>query len=228
MPTVDQQIEELFIAQAHLGHKTNRIHPRARQFIYKIENGTSIIDLTQTASFLQNAEEYVKALGKEGKTLLVVATKKIANPYVFELCRTKGVSYIVTKWPAGLLTNFENIMRNVKKLSGMQEDQKNGNWEKLVKHERMALQKEMVKLERHYGGLLNLKALPDALYVVDIKKEKNAVGEATKMHIPVVAITDTNADPQYITYPIPANDDSATTIEYITNRIIEAYTKNRK
>lgn len=227
MATVNKQIEELFEAQAHLGHKTNRIHPRSRKYIYKVENGVSIIDLSQTVELFTKAKEFSAQLGEAGKTFLVVATKKIASSFVEETAKKNDVPYIVTKWPAGFISNFETLLKNINKLKKMKEDKEAGEWAKLVKHEQTELGRELAKLERNYGGLVSLTALPDALFIVDIKKEKNAVKEACAVHIPVVAITDTNVNPDSIDYPIPANDDSLTSIEYITTQVIEAYTKAR-
>ena len=225
MPNTTVQIEELFEAQAHLGHKTNRIHPRARKFIYKIENGVSIIDLTQTANYLEEAKKFVEKLAKESKTLVVVATKKVAAKEIEGECRKHNIPFITSKWPAGFLTNFETLLKNVKKLRDMKVAKEAGEWTKLVKHEQSKLNKELSKLERHYGGLVSLDKIPDALFVVDLKKEKNAVKEAKDINIPLVAITDTNVSPDLVTYPIPANDDALPSIQYIVRQIISSYTK---
>lgn len=218
-------IEELFNAQAHLGHKTNRVHPKAKQFIYRIENGVSIIDLTLTVNYLEEAKKYAEKLAQEGKTLVVVATKKIAAKEVEEECRKHNIHFITSKWPAGFLTNFETLLKNVKKLREMKAAKENGEWNKLVKHEQSELNKQLSKLERHYGGLINLDKLPDALFVIDVKKEKNAVKEANDMRIPTIAISDTNVSPDSVTYPIPANDDALPSIQYIVKEIISSYTK---
>lgn len=216
-------INELFEAGSHLGHKTDRIHPRAKKYIYKIENGVSIIDLTKTEDLMQKATKFVEDVGKAKKVLLVVVTKKIASFVVKNLCQENNITYVTVKWPAGLLTNFSMIIKNVKKLIDMKESRDKGEWSKFVKHEQMQMHKEIIRLERFYGGLTNLKKLPDALFVVDMKKEKNAVKEARELKIPIIAIADTNVDPDTVDYPIPANDDLLTSIEYITNKIIKAY-----
>ncbi len=221
-------IEELFETKAHLGHKTNRVHPKAKKYIYTVENAVSIIDLTKTVSLLENAKEFLTKLSKENKKLLVVVTKKIAAAKIQTLSLENRIPYVTNKWPGGLLTNFETINKNVKKLIQMKKDKDEGNWQKFVKHDRVKLEKEVSKLEKNYGGLLKLEKLPDALFIVDLKKEKNALSEALRMKIPVVAIVDTNVDPDLIDYPIPANDDSLSSIEYITNKLIEAYTAKQK
>ena len=219
----DRQVKELFAAGAHLGHKANRVHPKTNKYIYSFENGVSIIDLTKTVIFLEKAKQFVSELGKNEKVLLVVSTKKIVSNLTQELCLKNNLPFVNTKWPAGLLTNFEMIIKNVKKLNSMKEEKEKGEWSKFVKHEQVQLDKELKKLEKFYGGIANLKKLPDALFVIDIKKEKNSVKEAGEMKIPIVAVTDTNVDPDPIDYPIPGNDDSATSIEYFLKEIIEAY-----
>lgn len=221
------QIVKLFEAGSHLGHKTNRVHPKTKKYIYTIENGVSIIDLTQTYSALEQAKQFAKQLAKEGKTLLVVITKKIVSSFVQEICKKNQLAYITIKWPAGLLTNFKTLTKNINTLNQMREEKEKGEWEKFVKHERTGLQKKLNKLERLYGGIATLNKLPDALFVVDIKKEKNAVKEAGEKNIPVVAIVDTNADPAPISYPVVANDDSITSIEYLSTEIISAYAEGK-
>jgi len=225
----DQKLlEELFKAQAHLGHKTNRIHPKAKKYIYRIENGVSIIDLTLTVPLLKKAQEYIAKLASEKKVVLFVATKKIASNILTDLCLKNNMPYISTKWPAGFLTNFETLMKNIKKMREMIKARDEGEWKKLVKFEQSQLTKKLVKLQRLYGGLINIETVPDALCLVDIKKEKNALIEAKTKSIPVIAIVDTNVDPADVAYPIPANDDSLTSIEYILKLLVESYVKVRK
>lgn len=219
----DKKVEELFTAGAHLGHKSNRVHPKTNKFIYSFENGVSIIDLSKTADYLEKAKKYVSELGKSEKILLVVCTKKIASNLTKELCLKNNIPFINTKWPAGLLTNFEMIIKNVKKLNTMKEEKSKGEWNKFVKHEQVKLDKDLNKLEKFYGGISSIKKLPDAIFIVDIKKEKNSVKESGEMKITTVAVTDTNANPDPINYPIPGNDDSITSIEYFLNEIIGAY-----
>lgn len=222
----NKKVEELFAVGAHLGHKSNRVHPKTNKYIYSFENGVSIIDLTKTTVFLEKAKKYVSELGANKKILLVVCTKKIASNLTKELCAKNNLLFINTKWPAGLLTNFEMIIKNVKKLNSMKEEKEKGEWSKYVKHEQVKLDKDLNKLEKFYGGIANLKKLPDALFVIDIKKEKNSVKEAGEMKITTVAVTDTNANPDPIDYPISGNDDSITSIEYFLKEIIEAYSSS--
>ncbi|MDO8741686.1 MAG: 30S ribosomal protein S2 [Candidatus Roizmanbacteria bacterium] len=223
MSNNDKKVGELFAAGAHLGHKANRVHPKTNKYIYSFENGVSIIDLTKTVDYLEKAKQFVSELGKNQKVLLVISTKKIASSLTQELCQKNNLPFINTKWPAGLLTNFEMIIKNVKKLNSMKEEKEKGEWTKFVKHEQVKLDKELNKLVKFYGGIAELKKLPDALFVIDIKKEKNSVKESGEMKIPVVAVTDTNVDPDPIDYPIPGNDDSITSVEYFLKEIIETY-----
>ena len=222
----NKKVEELFAVGAHLGHKSNRVHPKTNKYIYSFENGVSIIDLTKTADYLEKAKKYVSELGANKKILLVVCTKKIASSLTKELCTKNNLLFVNTKWPAGLLTNFEMIIKNVKKLNSMKEEKGKGEWSKFVKHEQVKLDKDLSKLEKFYGGIANLKKLPDALFIVDIKKEKNSVKESGEMKIMTVAVTDTNANPDPINYPIPGNDDSITSIEYFLMEIIEVYSSS--
>jgi small subunit ribosomal protein S2 len=227
MTNLDKKVAELFEAGCHLGHKKNRVYPKAKKYIYSIENGVSVIDLTMTVPLLEKAKEFVSQLGKEGKTLLVVASKRISSTLISDLCQASQVNHVTVKWPAGLITNFEMISKNAKKLLDMKDQKEKGEWSKYVKHEQVELQKELNKLEKFYGGIAGLKKLPDAIFVIDIKKEKNSVIEAKDCGIPVVAVVDTNVNPDLVDYPIPGNDDSLSSIEYFAKEIIGAYTSNK-
>lgn len=221
------QIKALFEAGLHLGHKKNRLHPKAKKFVYKIESGVSIIDLTLTAKQLDEAKAFLKKYAEDDKTLLIVATKKVASQFTKDLCKKHDIPFITNKWLPGLLTNFETIIKNVKRLKELKEQKTSGEWEKLVKHERIALNKQIVKLEKFYDGLVTLTAKPDVLFVLDIKKERNAVVEARKTQIPVIAVTDTNSDPSQVDYPIVANDDSPLSVQFLVSEIISVYTDTR-
>lgn len=223
-----KEIKALFDADLHLGHKKNRLHPKVRKFVYKIESGISIIDLTYTVKQLEAAKDFLKKVGKDNKTVLFVATKKVASQFTTDLCEKNGFSYITNKWLPGLLTNFETIIKNVKKLKELKEQKDSGQWDKLVKHERVKLNKHIMRLNKFYGGLINLEKRPDVLFVLDAKKEKNSIIEAEKMNIPVIAVIDTNANPEDVDYPIIANDDSPTAIEYLMTEIVSTYVRSKK
>lgn len=221
-------LEKLFKLGVHLGHKGSKVHPKAKKYIYSYQSGLSIIDLTQTIDLLEKAINFVTQLAKEGKTLLFVVTKKISSSTTLDLCQKNHLPAITTKWPAGLLTNFDNIIKNVIKFKTMQEAKEKGEWKKFVKHEQLKLNKQLKRLEKFYGGITNLKKLPDALFVVDIKKEKNAVEEAKRLKIPIIALVDTNCDPTKVDFPIPGNDDLEASVNFFVNKIINAYTQGLK
>jgi len=218
-----KEVEKLFAAGSHLGHKKNRLHPKARKYVYKIVNGVAVIDLTKTASQLAAAKQYLSEIAKEGKQLLVVGTKRVASQYIQELCKEKGISYITTKWMPGLLTNFETLSKNIKKMNDLEVQKGDGTWEQFVKHERTKLNKDLNRLKRLYSGIADMKKRPDALFIVDIKREKNALKEAKQNKIQVVAITDTNTNPDTVDYPVVANDDSPTSSQYVITEILSAF-----
>ncbi len=220
--------EELLAAGVHFGHKKWRIHPKSQKYIYKIDRGASIIDLFKTAEELDKAKQFVFDLAQEKKTLLVVGTKKQAKAIVLELCEKNNIYYIASKWIGGFLTNFDEILKNVKKMRDLKKEKAEGEWNKLPKHEMVKLDKELVKLERVYRGVENLEKLPDALFIIDIKKEHTAVIEARRRDIPTIAIVDTNCDPRLVDYPIPGNDDALTSISFLTKEIVVSYTEGRE
>ena len=222
-----KEVEELFKLGAHLGHKKSRLDPKAKKNVYKIINGTSIIDLTKTVDQLARAIAFLKTSSQEGKTILVVGTKKVAANYLKDYCLKNKLPFITSKWLPGLLTNFGTLMNNVKKLKNYKIERDNGDWDKLVKHERIELGKQISKLEKLYSGLIELNGKPDIIVIIDTKKEKNALKEAQTFNIPVVALIDTNSNPDRIQYPIVANDDSAQVVEYIMSNILDVYINSR-
>jgi len=218
-----EKIEELFKANVHLGHRKNRLHPRAKRFVYQIINKTTIIDLTQTLDQIDKSKKFLNELAKENKKVLIVATKKVISQMIGKFCAENNLFYINIKWPPGLLTNFETIFKNVKKLIKLEEDKKSGAWNKYVKHEIFKLEKEITKLKKIYAGILGMTKKPDLIFTVDIKKEKNALLEAKRMNVPIMAITDTNSNPDLVDYPIVANDDSASSLEYLIKDLLNSY-----
>lgn len=217
------EVEKLFAAGSHLGHKKNRLHPKARKYVYRIVNGVAVIDLTKTATQLIEARKFLSTAAKEGKRLLVVGTKRVSSQHIQDICKAQGISYITTKWMPGLLTNFETISKNVKKMNDLEAQKNDGTWEQYVKHERTKLGKELNRLKRLYSGISDMKKRPDVLFIVDIKREKNALKEAKQNNIPVVAITDTNTNPDTVEFPVVANDDSPTSSQYVISTILESY-----
>jgi small subunit ribosomal protein S2 len=219
------KVQELFNLGAHMGHKKNRLHPKAKKFVYKMVDGVSVIDLTKTVDQLQKAKNKLKELGTEGKVLLVVATKKVAALTTGETAQKQHVPSMTTKWLPGLLTNFNTIIKNEQKMTKMKQARDNGDWDQFVKHERMKLSKDLAKLEKLYGGLQGITKKPDALLVCDIKKEKNAVNEARMNNIPVIACVDTNSNPDEVQFPIMMNDDAPEIVQHVMTELIEAYAK---
>ncbi|KKQ37571.1 MAG: 30S ribosomal protein S2 [Candidatus Roizmanbacteria bacterium GW2011_GWA2_37_7] len=223
-----KKVEVLFELGAHLGHTKGRLHPKARKNVYTIMNKTSIIDLTKTVDQIEKAKKYITESAKNGKSILVVGTKKTACLFVKKFCSTHSIPYISSKWLPGLLTNFKMIMKNVQKLKNLREQIKTGEIQSLVKHERTKISKEITKLERLYSGIELLNDRPHFVVIVDVRKEKNAVKETQEFHIPIVAIVDTNADPDTIDYPVVANDDDTEVVEYIMKDLLDEYVNNYK
>lgn len=207
----------------HLGHQKNKVNPKAKRFIHSYQKGTSIIDLIQTAEKLDVAKEFISTLGKDGKVLLIIATKKAAKQPVSEICNEHGLPHLTNKWVGGFLTNFPEVSQNIKKMNDMRSGLADGTWNDLPKHERTQLEKKLNKMASVYGGVEKLTHLPDAVFILDLKKEKGAFKEATMLKIPVIAVVDTNVSPEDVTYPIPANDDAISSITFIMNEIAASY-----
>ena len=220
-------LKALLEAGCHFGHKVERWHPKAASFIYGEKEGVHIIDLAKTKSALEAAAIAVRELAKAGKILLVIGTKRQARGVITEAAKKAGVFYLTNRWVGGFLTNWEEVRKNIDKLNKMKKESADGSWNQYPKHERVQLEKEMRKLEGVYGGVATMDRLPDAVYIVDIKKEDNAVKEAKRRNIIAIAIVDTNCDPTLIEYPIPANDDAVGSIKYISDYVVSAYEEGR-
>jgi len=218
--------KKLFELGGQLGHRKSRLHPRSRKFVYQIVDGVSIIDLEQTIGQIDTAKKVLTSFAQNGKILLICSTKKAVADKAEELAKDANAHYVVSKWLPGLLTNFNTITKNVKKLNELKRQSEVGEWAKFVKHEQIGLEKEVRKLGRLYGGITTLHKLPDIMLVVDIKREKNAVNEAHKSGIPVIAIVDTNCNPDDVDYPIMLNDDTPAAVEEVLSEIISTYKKN--
>ncbi len=218
----------LYELGAHLGHRKSRLHPRARTFVYQIIDGVSVIDLEQTISQIDDAARILSGYASEGKTLLVCATKRAVSAKAAEIAAAAGAYYVTVKWLPGLITNFNTISKNVQKLIELKRQRDAGEWAKYVKHEQMALEKEVRSLERLYGGIVHMSKIPDIMLVVDTKREKNAVKEAKRSGIPLVAIVDTNSNPEEVDYPIMLNDDAPQAVEAVLTELLRASTKSAK
>ncbi len=215
-------VKELLEAGAHFGHQTNRWHPRMKKYIFTKRNGIHIIDLEQTASMLQKACEFIKQLVAEGGSILFVGTKKQANESLVEEASRCGMYYVNQRWIGGVLTNFATIQSRIDYLVRLEDQQSRGEFSRLPKKEALKLSEEIERLNRQMGGIKEMTSLPSALFVIDPTKEKIAIAEAKRVGIPVVAITDTNCNPDEIDYPIPANDDAIRAIKLVCTKIADA------
>lgn len=220
----DITLKELLEAGCHFGHQTNRWNPKAATYIYGARENVHIIDLVQTRDGLLAAAKYLHDLAKSGGSVLFVGTKRQAKEIV-ESAATKKLAnlyYLLERWPGGLLTNFDVIKKNNLDEILKLRDNINGN-EYVTKKEKLLAQRKLDKYDRVYGGLVGLTKLPSAVFFIDIKKERGAVDEAVRTGVPVVAIVDTNVDPNLVTWPIPANDDAVGSIKIIVDFLIQAW-----
>jgi len=215
-------LQELLEAGVHFGHQTKRWNPKMKPFIFTARNGIYIIDLQKTVNSLEKACQKIKELIENGKDILFVGTKKQAKEVIKEEALRCGMPYVAERWLGGMMTNFQTIRRNIKRLKDLERMKEDGTFDKLTKKEASGLQREIEKLENVLGGIKNVVKLPGAIFVVDSKKERIAVAEANKLKIPVIAIIDTNSDPDVIDYPIAGNDDAVKSIKIITHEIINA------
>lgn len=215
------KIEDMLKAGMHFGHRTNRWHPKMKPYIFGAKNGIYIIDLKKTQEKLQEALGFISRLRAEGKSILFVGTKsQVAGP-MKKMAQETGQAYIVGKWLGGYLTNFVVVKRSVKKYLDLLEKKEAGKLDKYTKKERLNFDREIKKLEERVGGVSALNKLPDALFIWDLKEEETAVKEAKQKNIPIIAVCDTNVNPEEANYPIPANDDSTKTIDLILGAIQE-------
>ena len=211
----------------HFGHQTRRWNPKMRPFIFTERNGIHIIDLQQTVGRFDAAYEYVRALAEDGRTILLVGTKKQAQEAVQEAATRCGMYYVNQRWLGGTLTNFQTIQQRLRHLSSLETMRDTGELASLPKREGLEIEREIEKLNRMLGGIKGMKRLPDALFVVDTKKERLAMMEALRLQVPVVALADTNSDPDEIDYPIPANDDAIRAVRLICDRVADAVIEGR-
>jgi len=221
-------IKDLLEAGVHFGHQTKRWNPKMKKFIFTARSGIYIIDLQKTLQCLEIACQKVKEMVAEGQSLLFVGTKKQAQGVVKEEALRCGAFYVTERWLGGMLTNFQTIRRNVKRLKDLERMKEDGTFDKLTKKEVLKLEKERTKLEKVLGGIKEMNRLPGLLFVVDAKKERIAVAEGSKLGIPIVAIIDTNSDPDPISFPVAANDDAIKSIRVITHQIAEAALEAQK
>ncbi|OLN29295.1 30S ribosomal protein S2 [Desulfosporosinus metallidurans] len=215
-------MKQLLEAGVHFGHQTRRWNPKMARYIFTERNGIYIIDLQKTVKKVDEAFNFVRNLATEGGTMLFVGTKKQAQESVKDEAERCGMYFVNERWLGGMLTNFQTIQKRVDRLRVLERMEAEGVFEVLTKKEVSALRHEMEKLERFLGGIKNMKKLPDALFIVDPRKERIAVAEARRLHIPIVAIVDTNCDPDEIDVVIPANDDAIRAVKLLTAKMADA------
>lgn len=221
-------IKDLLEAGVHFGHQTKRWNPKMKKFIFTARSGIYIIDLQKTLKCLEIASQKVTEVAASGKSLLFVGTKKQAQDVIKEEAQKCGALYVTERWLGGMLTNFQTIRLNLKRLKDLERMKEDGTYEKLTKKEALKLEKERVKLEKVLGGIKDMNRLPGLLFVVDAKKERIAVAEASKLGVPIVAILDTNSDPDPIDFPIAGNDDAIKSIRVIARQIAAAALEAQK
>lgn len=219
---VQATIKELLEAGVHFGHQTRRWNPKMKRYIFGKRNGIYIIDLQKSRVLFKVATDFVHQLGQTGRKILFVGTKRQAQQVIIEEAERSGQYYMVHRWLGGTLTNFVTIRASVDRLSDI-EDRLNDEESPLIKKERLRLERDRVKMTRNLQGIRKMESLPDALFVVDPKKEHIAIAEANKLGIPVIAIVDTNCDPEEVDYIIPGNDDAIRTIRLFSSKIADSY-----
>ena len=221
-------MKQLLEAGVHFGHQTRRWNPKMKPFIFTERNGIYIIDLQKTVRKVEDAYNFARQIGADGGKMLFVGTKKQAQEAVAEEAGRSGDYYVNQRWLGGMLTNFGTIKRRVSRLADLKEQEASGSWERLPKKEVSSLTRQKEKLEKYLGGIQGMRDLPAALFVVDPRKEHIAVTEARKLGIPIVAIVDTNCDPDEIDYVIPSNDDAIRAVRLLTSRMADALIEGRQ
>ena len=221
-------MKQLLEAGVHFGHQTRRWNPKMAEYIYMERNGIYIIDLQKTVKKMEEAYNFVRSLAENGQSVLFVGTKKQAQDAVREEASRVGQYYVNARWLGGMLTNFKTMRTRVDRMNQLKRMAEDGTFDMLPKKEVIKLMKEQEKLEKYLGGVKDMKKLPGALFVIDPRKEHNAIAEARKLHIPIVAIVDTNCDPDEVDYVIPGNDDAIRAIRLIASAMANAVQEGRQ
>ena len=225
---LQKTVKKLDEAGVHFGHQTRRWNPKMAPYIFTERNGIYIIDLQKTVKKLDEAYNFIKSVAENGDTVLFVGTKKQAGDSVKEEAVRAGVHYVNARWLGGMMTNFKTIQRRIKRLEQLHQMEEDGTFNLLPKKEVIKLQLEIEKLEKYLGGIKTMTKLPGALFIVDPRKEKIAVAEAKKLGIPIVAIVDTNCDPDDVDYVIPGNDDAIRAVKLIAGAMADAVIEGRQ
>jgi len=221
-------MKSLLESGVHFGHQTNRWDPKMKPYIYGARGGIYIIDLKKTLVAFQAAEKYIRESARAGKKILFVATKKQAQELIADEATRCGMYYINQRWLGGTLTNFTTIRKSISRLQELEKKDEENQFDHLHKKEALDLRKEIVKLNKFFGGIKTMKDLPDAMFIVDTRKEKIALAEGKKLGIKIIALVDTNSDPDGIDFPIPANDDAMRSIKLFAHRISDVYLEGQE
>jgi small subunit ribosomal protein S2 len=225
---IEVTIKRMLEAGVHFGHQKRRWNPKMAKFIFGERNGIYIIDLQKTAGKLKNAIEFVRATTAKGGTILFVGTKKQAQSPIREEASRAVMPYVNQRWLGGTLTNFATVRRSLLRFRALKKSKEDGSLSRLPKHEVMSKEKDLERMQKNLGGIENMNRLPDAVFIVDPHKERTAVQEANRLHIPIVALVDTNCDPDEISYPIPSNDDAIRAIQLMCSVIAESAKEGRE
>ena len=221
-------MKSLLEAGVHFGHQTRRWNPKMAKYIFTERNGIYIIDLQISVEHVEKAYAFVRDMAKQGKTVLFVGTKKQAQESIRDEATRCGMHYVNARWLGGMLTNFRTIRKRIDRMEQLKKMQENGTFELLPKKEVAKLELEMEKLDKYLGGVKNMKTLPKALFIVDPHKERIAVSEARKLHIPIIAIVDTNCNPDEIDWVIPGNDDAIRAVKLIAGAMADAVLEGKQ
>jgi small subunit ribosomal protein S2 len=220
-------LKELLEAGVHFGHQTKKRNPKMKKYIYNERNGIHIVDLQQTIKLFEEASRFMSNTAAQGKSVLFIGTKKQAQDAVAEEAQRAAMPYVNQRWLGGLLTNFATLKRSIKKFKDLEKMKVDGDFEHFSKKDAAKLEKKYKKMAKLFSGIKEMEAMPDALFVIDPRKEQIAVSEAKKLNIPVVAVVDTNCDPDPIDYVIPGNDDAIRAIKLFASRIADAVVEGR-
>lgn len=212
-------VKEMMDAAMHFGHQTQRWNPKMKPYLYGSKNGIHIFDLEKTAALLDKAMEFLKQTSASGRTIMLASTKPQAARLIMEASKEAHLPYVVNKWMPGLFTNFTTIKKRIKYFNDLYEQEKSGELEKYTKKEQARFKKELIKLQDAFGGVRELDKLPAVVFVADVVRDRIIVKEANKMKIMVVAITDSNSDPDGVDFPIPANDDAISSLTFVVNKL---------
>ena len=221
-------MKQLLEAGVHFGHQTRRWNPKMAEYIFTERNGIYIIDLQKTVKKVEEAYFFIREIAMNGDDVLYVGTKKQAQDSIKEEAERSGQYYVNARWLGGMLTNFKTIRKRIDRLNQLENMEQNGLFDVLPKKEVIKLKAEMEKLEKYLGGIKNMKKLPGVMFIVDPRKERNAILEARKLGIPVVAIVDTNCDPDEVDYVIPGNDDAIRAVKLIASKVADAILEGRQ